>query len=220
MEYQKPLQIHAYDSLKEMILNEELVHGMIYSETRMSKELGISRTPLRDAIQRLAQEKYIDVIPSKGFRLHEMNEQDLLDTYQVRCALEGFCIVQLAREHDTPEGKRTIKALESLVRDQESIIGTTDSIEDFAAYDQEFHKRIISFVNNATLDSLHQVYLHQILKQTLISLQAAGRMQDTVEEHRQIVKAVSVGSVESSYMAALYHLEKPKQIIGSHRMQQ
>ena len=87
MDYQKPLQVRAYESLKDMILEGHLENGQIYSETKISQELGISRTPLRDAIQRLAQERYIDVIPSKGFRLHEMTEKDLLETFQIRCAL-------------------------------------------------------------------------------------------------------------------------------------
>jgi len=89
MQTAQPLQIRAYESLKQMILEGQFTAGEIYSETKTSKELGLSRTPMRDAIQRLSQEGYIDVIPSKGFMLHEMTRRDLEDTYQVRCALEG-----------------------------------------------------------------------------------------------------------------------------------
>ena len=78
-------------------------------------ELGISRTPVRDAIQRLAQEKYIDVIPSKGFCIHEMPEQDLIEKYRIRYAFERFCTVQLARNKDTEKARNVIKILEHLV---------------------------------------------------------------------------------------------------------
>ena len=83
----KPLQIQAYEQLKQMILDGHFLPDTIYSETKTSKELGVSRTPMRDAIQKLEQEGYLDVIPSKGFRLHKMTEDDLLETYQIRCAL-------------------------------------------------------------------------------------------------------------------------------------
>ncbi|MBQ2616513.1 MAG: GntR family transcriptional regulator, partial [Synergistaceae bacterium] len=63
MNYMKPLQIRAYEALKDMILGGHFEKGEIYSETKVSKELEISRTPIRDAVQRLAQERYIDVIP-------------------------------------------------------------------------------------------------------------------------------------------------------------
>ena len=213
MDYQKPLQVRAYESLKDMILEGHLENGQIYSETKISQELGISRTPLRDAIQRLAQERYIDVIPSKGFRLHEMTEKDLLETFQIRCALEGFCVVQLARDHEKPEAKRVIRTLESLLRDQESIIGTTDSIDDFSAYDQEFHERIIGYCENSSITSLFRTYIYQIGKQTRLSLQPPGRLAETVKEHTAIVESLKTGSVEQSYLATMAHLERPKQII-------
>ena len=85
-----PLQLVAYEHLKDMILNDTFDYGVVYSETKLSKEIGVSRTPLRDAIQRLVQEKYIDIIPSKGFQLHQMDEKDIIETYQFRSALEGI----------------------------------------------------------------------------------------------------------------------------------
>ena len=61
-----PLNEQAYQHLQKLILSNRLSYGQIYSETRLSRELGISRTPFRDAVHRLAQEGYIDIIPSKG----------------------------------------------------------------------------------------------------------------------------------------------------------
>ena len=60
-----PLQIQAYNYLKEMILSGRLDPEVLYSETRMSAEIGISRTPMREAIQCLSQDGYITVVPSK-----------------------------------------------------------------------------------------------------------------------------------------------------------
>ena len=96
-----PLNEQAYQHLQKLILSNRLSYGQIYSETRLSRELGISRTPFRDAVHRLAQEGYIDIIPSKGFTLHQINVDDVNETLQIRSALESYCTLQIARESDT-----------------------------------------------------------------------------------------------------------------------
>ena len=68
-----PLNEQAYNYLQKLIMENHFSYQEVYSETKLSKELGISRTPLRDAVHRLAQEGYIDIIPSKGFMLHQMH---------------------------------------------------------------------------------------------------------------------------------------------------
>ena len=86
-----PLNEQAYNYLQKLIMENHFSYQEVYSETKLSKELGISRTPLRDAVHRLAQEGYIDIIPSKGFMLHQMNRKDVYETFQVRSALETYC---------------------------------------------------------------------------------------------------------------------------------
>ena len=213
MRFVKPLQIQAYESLKEMILAGQLEHQRIYSETKVSQSLGISRTPMRDAIQRLAQEGYLDVLPSKGFRLHELTERDLLETYQIRCALEGFCVVQLAKDHDQEQARRALDALELLLQAQKQVIETTHSIEEFAGYDQKFHETIVYYLDNTVISDTFDSYHYQMSRQTLISLRREGRLEETLEEHRSILENMERGSVGGSYNAALIHLEKPKGII-------
>lgn len=78
-----PLNEQAYQHLQMLIMTHKLSYDKIYSETKLSKELGISRTPFRDAIHRLAQEGYIDIIPSKGFTLHQLTSKDIIETFQV-----------------------------------------------------------------------------------------------------------------------------------------
>ena len=213
MDYIKPLQMKAYDILKEMILEGHFKKGEFYSETKTSKELGISRTPIRDAVQRLAQEKYVDVIPSKGFRIHEISEQDLIETYQIRGALEGFCTVQLARNNNTGKAQQVIQQLENLVLNQRNIIERGGTVEEFAPFDQRFHEQIVHYSENSSLISVFGNYLYKIKSQMYISLHAEGRMRQTVEEHYRIVEAIKTGSLEETYLATLAHLEQPKIVI-------
>ena len=73
------LNEQAYEHLQNLILSNQLSYQQVYSETKLSKELGISRTPFRDAIHRLAQEGYVDIIPSRGFTLHQLSKKDVME---------------------------------------------------------------------------------------------------------------------------------------------
>lgn len=86
---------------KNGILNGELVPGQLYSETKLSAQIGISRTPMREALQCLSQDGYITIIPSKGFMIRQLNEKDMKDSIQIRCAIEGFCTTVIASQADT-----------------------------------------------------------------------------------------------------------------------
>ena len=106
METSKPLQQQAYEHLKGLIYQDFFSYDQIYSETKVAKEMGISRTPMRDAIHRLSQERFLDIIPSKGFCLHQMNRQDIQETFQVRSAIEGYCTYLITKDFKMEPAKR------------------------------------------------------------------------------------------------------------------
>ena len=85
----KILQKEAYQHIKDRILDGSMEYNCIYSESRLALELGISRTPVRDAVHRLFQEGLVDIMPNKGFVLHKMTQQDVIEIYDVRSAIEA-----------------------------------------------------------------------------------------------------------------------------------
>ncbi len=213
MRVSKPLQLKAYESLKQMILDGNFEHDVFYSETRTAQDLGISRTPMRDAIHRLEQEGYIDVFPSKGFRLHELTDKDLTDTYQIRCALEGYCVVHLANIHEEPESKRVFHTLGSIIRDMDAIASTTEDVEEFARYDAEFHRRLVYSLDNDVISETFDAYHYQMSRQTTASLKTEGRLRQTVIEHRAILEAMQAGDIGKSYMACVTHIGQARKLI-------
>ena len=84
------LQSKAYDHLIGLIKDGKLKEGEYYSLNKMAQEAGVSRTPFRDAVLRLEQERYIDIFPSKGFTLHKMTAEDILEN-------PTYVILNLAR---------------------------------------------------------------------------------------------------------------------------
>lgn len=212
MEKKETLQLRAYENLKQMIQEGSFVPGTIYSETKIARELGISRTPARDAIHRLSQEGYIDVIPSRGFCLHQMTEKDLLDTYQIRCALEGYCVVHLTERAETKPVRKLFQELEELLRtmDQLAIAG---DVEEFAINDGEFHKRIVYSLNNTVMSETFDAYHHQMSCQTILSLRTEGRLAQTVREHAAILEGMRSGDIRQSFTATVNHLGQARHLI-------
>ena len=84
MKIMSSLQQEAYNYIKKLILTNQLDVNIMYSETKLSKELGISRTPMREALQCLSQDGYIDVVPSKGFRRFLYSQSGFYNKYSKR----------------------------------------------------------------------------------------------------------------------------------------
>ena len=86
------LQSQAYMTIKELILTNSLDTNKLYSQTQLAKNMGISRTPLREALQCLSQDGYINIIPSRGFKVRVLNKKNARMIIEARCAIEGFCV--------------------------------------------------------------------------------------------------------------------------------
>src|SRR5699024_2021051 len=155
------LNEQAYEHLKKMITEDQLSYQEIYSETKLSRELGISRTPFRDAIHRLVQEGYIDIIRSKGFRLHQLTKQDVVETFQVRSALETYCAMEITRAYTSRRAKRLFRELHFNMEEMKEILETTQSIQDFCTYDFQFHVEIVRYLENRQFSDIFDTFMYR-----------------------------------------------------------
>lgn len=208
----KRLHEQAYDYVKKMIYLEEFQEGVIYSETKIAEEIGISRTPIRDALQRLSQEGFIDIIPSKGFKIREISENDIIELFQIRTAIEGFCTFLIASEYKEPRAQEIIKQLEGFLSQQQKILDTDCDIHAFVEVDQNFHLKIVNYANNNEFNKLFDHYMYKIKKLAILSLEHEGRIQATLQEHINIFNAISSGNISEAFTATLVHMETPKHI--------
>ena len=202
------LQLQAYDSIKNGILNGELVPGQLYSETKLSAQIGISRTPMREALQCLSQDGYITIIPSKGFMIRQLNEKDMKDSIQIRCAIEGFCTTVIASQADTKEGKRLLNNLKMILDNMEEALNS-DSLEDFIYYDHQFHLLIVNYLHNDEFNQIFQRLLYLIHLTSQDALSAEGRIQGTIDEHLAYYNAVKEGKVDLAFVSANLQVAKP-----------
>ena len=204
---QKPLQHQAYDYLTQQIKAGALKPGVIYSETRIAAEIGISRTPMKDALVRLAQDRYVDIIPSKGFCLHTISAQDIENTYEVRSAIETFCAVDLFRYRDTAAGKKALRQLKDSLDRQEQALEDNSDIQKFYDYDDQFHQTILLFTNNPEFQRLHGTFSHRISELANATLRKPGRMERAMLEHRLIYDSLQRDDLTALYLAVSRHLE-------------
>ena len=204
------------------MLAGQLQPNVLYSETRMAAELNISRTPMKDALVRLSQEKLIDILPSKGFRLHQMSGEDILQTYQARTAVEGFCAMQLARNRRTPAGADAIRRMEGILSAMDQFLqresGGEDQMAALLEYDLQFHQALVDFSGNDELRQLFNSYHYRLYFFALEAFQTEGRLQMAREEHQAILKAVldqddPVGI--QAYLAVMRHMEATRDIMLS-----
>lgn len=197
------LQEKAYETIKEMIKNGELEPGEIYSLNKMASQFELSRTPFRDAVLRLEQERYVDVLPSKGFQVHLMTREDIVETYQMREALEFYCLKHLMANQDTEDGQFFLHKLEKKVKAQATIINGDRNAEAFARKDYEFHRSMIQSLHNESMLAIYRNFMYRIFWLNVMSFKQPGRIDDTLTEHQQILKMIYDCDLEA--LAALLH---------------
>ncbi len=208
----KVLQKEAYQYIKDRILDGTMDHNSIYSESKIALEIGISRTPVRDAVHRLFQEGLVDIIPNKGFSLHKMTSQDVLETYDVRSAIEGYCSRKAALEIQSEAARTLVSQLKESLQRQQEIYDTTKDVSLFAEADQNFHRLLVSYSRNETFIEIFSQYMYKIKKLACYSLSKDDRMEHTLLEHRQIFHEICSGNAQGAYDATLFHMKAPMDI--------
>ena len=155
---------------------------------------------------------YIDIIPSKGFTLHQLTKKDVDETFQVRSALETYCTFQISKQADTMNAKKLFLELDLIMENLKRILETTQSIEEFSEYDFQFHTKIVQYLNNEQFVSIFATFMYRMKKLAVLSLSHEGRMQNTYDEHLAILNAMKRGDTEHIYEITLNHMDTPRDL--------
>ncbi|GAA0281827.1 GntR family transcriptional regulator [Muricomes sp. OA1] len=206
------LNQHAYNHLKKLITTQQLSADKIYSETKLANSLGISRTPFHHAMLRLVQEGYIDILPSKGFCIHQLTNQEIIETIQTRLALEAYSATIITSHYTQPKAKELFKILHQKTDFMLSIYNTTQSVAEFLDHDFSFHLEIIKYIENEEFILLFNKYLYRMLKLATLSFARPGRMLQAYKEHISILETMEKGDIEHIYAITLKHKNIPDKI--------
>ncbi|NLO85818.1 MAG: GntR family transcriptional regulator [Clostridiales bacterium] len=204
----KHLHKLAYERLREMIYSRELKFGVMYSETRLASQMSMSRTPIRDALTQLNRERYIDIIPNRGFQLHLPDENDIWEAYHVRMMIECYCGQKLASDYQTQSAQNTFDKMQECLYHQSALLGRSHDIDlnRFWREDQEFHFAALSYINVSAFNLQYDTFLHIFMPQNLRSHFVLGRSQSTIAEHQNIIQCMRSGDIEKTTEAIQQHL--------------
>ncbi len=198
----------VFDQIRTAIVSGEIAPGSKINEPQLSKQFGISRGPLREAIRRLEGAKLVEIRPNVGARVIALDTRKAIEIYEIREALEGLAC-GLAAQHATAEDCTQLRAL--LARHEHQI----DS-EDGKRYyqkegDLDFHYLIVSLSGNTRLFNLLCDELYHLLR--LYRLQTSSRPsrpQQAFKEHHRIVDAIEDGDAELADLLMRRHIASAK----------
>jgi DNA-binding GntR family transcriptional regulator len=171
-------------------------------EIQLAEELGVSRTPVREALRNLELEGFIVMVPRKGAYVADLSIKDIVDVFEIRAALEGLA-AGLAAERITGEELEEMERL--LVEKGESI--KQNDFSRLVAVDTKFHETIYKASRNDRLSTIISNLREQIQRFRSTSLSYPGRMKESLEEHRGILEAIEARDSQTARQLAQEHIE-------------
>ena len=205
-----PLRDVVFQTLRQAILRGELKPGERLMEIYLAQKLGVSRTPVREAIRKLELEGLVLMIPRKGAVVAEITISDLEDVLEVRMALEELA-VKLACRMITEEQLEQIRILAEEF--EQTLYG--EDVGACAQADMKFHEAIYAATGNGRLVQILNNLREQMYRYRMEYLKDRDAHCQLVQEHAEILEALRARDVERALAASGCHIERQKEhIIG------
>lgn len=205
----KPLRDVVFENLREAILEGKLEPGQRLMEVQLAEQLGVSRTPVREAIRKLELEGLVVMLPRKGAYVADVSLKDIIDVLEIRSTLEGLA-AYLAADRITEEGVERLKAI---AEDFKQSIERKDDIEKLLKKDVEFHECIFNATNNTKLSQIINTLWEQVHRFRTTYISDFDTSTHLVEEHNNILNAIISGDNELAKKYAIDHIEKAEQFM-------
>ena len=190
----------VYDAIEQNILNGVYASGEIIRESKLSEELGVSRTPVREAMARLENERLIGITPS-GTVVLGITDRDVRDMFEVKLHLEPIVSV-MASQNISQEALAKLKD----IIDQQEFYASKHNTERIRNLDTEFHDLIYSECGSPVFQSILSPIHHKLLKYRKASLEKSDRSYHSVEEHMAIYEALKAKDRMQVEMLMLEHI--------------
>ena len=180
-----PLRDVVFNTLREAILRGDLEPGERLMEISLANRLGVSRTPIREAIRKLELEGLVVMIPRRGAQVASITAKDLKDVLEVRTSLEVLSVELACERMSRPQ----LEDLKIALADFEAALGGTD-VTEIAGKDVRFHDVIFESTGNARLIQILNNLREQMYRYRLEYLKDFSNHQRLLEEHKQLVDAL------------------------------
>lgn len=196
------LRGRVFHRLREDILSGKYKENEELREVAIGEELGVSRTPVREAFRQLELEGLIQIVPNKGAYVTGITAKDVKDIYMIRSSLEGMC-ARLATQNITPEQLEELEENVYLA----SFHASKGHMEQMAELDNRFHHILYEACDSKMLENLLQDFHQYVIRIRKKTLSTKERGIASNEEHRKIMEAIKAGDSVKAQQAATVHME-------------
>jgi DNA-binding GntR family transcriptional regulator len=201
-ERRKSLRDQVYDVLRQRIITGEIPPSGVIDDKEIAGQLGISRTPVREAIKKLSDEHLVDVIAQSGTRASRIDPHEVQQAYLIRRVLEMESAAQAAMNMSA----KHIEALNGILADHARAI-EQKRFADAIAMDDTFHRYIAGISNLNRLWNTIEISKAELDRCRHMMVPRAGEGETTLRHHREIIKSLSSGDSEAARRAMAAHLD-------------
>jgi len=206
----QPIQLNSYTPLRELVfeaLRQAILDGVLepgerLMEVQLAEELGVSRTPVREAIRKLELAGFVVMIPRRGAYVADISLKEVSEVFEIRGALEALA-AELAAERASEE---ELENLERMLVEIGKAIDTRD-VELLIDLDTRFHDALFKASRNERLCQILSSLREQIQRFRTQTLSHPSRMRVALEEHRRIVEALAARDGDLARRLAMEHIE-------------
>ena len=194
----------AYQQIRQRILDNAWPPGHRALEQEVALALGMSRTPVREALMRLSAEGLVEVIPRHGMRVLPVSPTDMLEIYQIFTALECMAAELLARRQP---GAVDLKPLIDATKAMDKAL-KADDLDAWAAADERFHVLLLELAGNRQLQETVMNYWGRAHRARMFTLRLRPKPVNSTKEHMQMVERLLAGDVEGAVKVTRAHRER------------
>lgn len=204
----KTIGDQVYSILRRKICEGEYEPGSWLQEADLCAQLGVSRSPVREALRRLVSDGLVISIPNKGTFVREFTCKDIDEIFDMRVLLEGYAIL---RSHQNLTSQR-IETLLDILRQME-LTYAAGQLEEYTRADEELHRAIVALGDNSIVSWTYDRVGFMNQQFRVLSLSVRKRFEESLDEHRQTIHAILEGRVEEAEQCNRYHLELARSCI-------
>ena len=204
----RPLREIVYEELKMQILKGQIVPGTRMMEVEMAEEMGVSRTPIREAIRKLEKEGLVTIEPRKGAYASQISTKDMVDILEVRQNMEGLAAYYAALRMSDEQKKQLGEISESY---NKAVI--ENNTPDMIKYDTAFHHLIVEGSGNKMLVHMIEQLQELVLRFRYLYYDDFRRAEKMPREHKAIYDAIFNGDTEKARRAADVHIDRLKKLV-------
>ena len=192
----------VYRLLKEAIIKGFLEPGTKLLENKIAEEMHVSRTPVREAMQKLVAEGFVKTTPNQTMVVNEVSPEDVKEVLQIRGALEGLAARIAAKKINGQE----IDELEKIIT-QMSLHITKKDLVSYCKVDDEFHNLVLNICGNKWIIQIRDNLGNFIYRFRIKSLSVPGRLKCSLEEHQKIMESLKKHNSEEADKLSQIHME-------------